>query len=480
MDIQALFNLNPKVKVRTRFAPSPTGFLHVGGARTALYSWLYARHNQGEFVLRIEDTDLERSTQAATDAILEAMEWLDLHWEHGPYYQTKRFDRYNQVIDQMLEQGLAYRCYCTKERLEMLRNEQEAKKEKPRYDRHCLHDHSHNPSEPHVVRFKNPTEGSVIFDDAIRGKIEISNHELDDLIIRRTDGAPTYNFCVVIDDWDMEITHVVRGEDHVNNTPRQINIYKALGAPVPEFAHVSMILGDDGAKLSKRHGAVSVMQYRDDGYLPEALLNYLVRLGWGHGDQEIFSMAEMIQYFSLDSINKSASAFNTDKLKWLNNHYIRSLDPAYVAKHLEWHMHDQGIDFSQGPALSEVVTLLGERCQTLVEMAGQSRYFFEEYEAIDEAAAKKHLKAAALAPLQLLRDKLAALTSWEVELLHHVIQSTAEELSLGMGKVGMPLRVAVTGLGQSPSIDAVMALVGQARVLARLDKVIARLASQQA
>lgn len=297
MKLEALFNLDPNVKVRTRFAPSPTGYLHVGGARTALYSWLYAKHNQGEFVLRIEDTDLERSTPEATQAILEAMEWLDLAWEHGPYYQTKRFDRYNQVIDQMIEQGLAYRCYCTKERLETLRHTQEQNKEKPRYDRHCLHDHAeHSADEPHVVRFKNPTEGSVVFDDAVRGRIEISNSELDDLIIRRTDGSPTYNFCVVVDDWDMGITHVVRGEDHINNTPRQINILKALGAPIPVYAHVSMINGDDGQKLSKRHGAVSVMQYRDEGYLPEALINYLVRLGWGHGDQEIFTRQEMIDY----------------------------------------------------------------------------------------------------------------------------------------------------------------------------------------
>ena len=294
MKLEALFNLDPNVKVRTRFAPSPTGYLHVGGARTALYSWLYAKHNQGEFVLRIEDTDLERSTPEATQAILEAMEWLDLAWEHGPYYQTKRFDRYNQVIDQMIEQGLAYRCYCTKERLETLRHTQEQNKEKPRYDRHCLHEHAeHSADEPHVVRFKNPTEGSVVFDDAVRGRIEISNSELDDLIIRRTDGSPTYNFCVVVDDWDMGITHVVRGEDHINNTPRQINILKALGAPIPVYAHVSMINGDDGQKLSKRHGAVSVMQYRDEGYLPEALINYLVRLGWGHGDQEVHLRADM-------------------------------------------------------------------------------------------------------------------------------------------------------------------------------------------
>ena len=467
------------MKVKTRFAPSPTGFLHVGGARTALYSWLFARHHQGEFVLRIEDTDLERSTQEAIDAIIEGMNWLGLTWDEGPYYQTKRFDRYNAVIDEMLADGRAYKCYCSRERLDALREEQMAKGEKPRYDGRCRDSHEvHGDDEPYVIRFRNPQEGVVAFDDHVRGHIEFANSELDDLIIRRTDGAPTYNFCVVIDDWDMEITHVVRGEDHVNNTPRQINIYKALGAPVPEFAHVSMILGDDGAKLSKRHGAVSVMQYRDDGYLPEALLNYLVRLGWGHGDQEIFSMAEMISLFSLDAIGKSASAFNTDKLKWLNNHYIRTMDPVYVAKHLEWHMQDQKIDYSSGPALSEVVTLLAERCQTLVELSAQSRYFYEEYEAIDEAAAKKHLKAAAREPLSLIRDKLAALGEWAVEPLHHTIQATADELGLGMGKVGMPLRVAVTGLGQSPSIDAVMHLVGRERVLARLDKVIAQLASQ--
>ncbi len=466
------------MKVKTRFAPSPTGFLHVGGARTALYSWLFARHHQGEFVLRIEDTDLERSTQEAIDAIIEGMNWLGLSWDEGPYYQTKRFDRYNAVIDEMLADGRAYKCYCSRERLDALREQQMANGEKPRYDGRCRDSHEHHADdEPCVIRFRNPQEGVVAFDDHVRGHVEFANSELDDLIIRRTDGAPTYNFCVVIDDWDMEITHVVRGEDHVNNTPRQINIYKALGAPVPEFAHVSMILGDDGAKLSKRHGAVSVMQYRDDGYLPEALLNYLVRLGWGHGDQEIFSLAEMISLFDLDAIGKSASAFNTDKLKWLNNHYIRSLDADYVAKHLEWHMADQQIDYQHGPALSAVVTLLAERCQTLVELAAQSRYFYEEYESIDEAAAKKHLKAAAAAPLALIRDKLAALPPWEVEPLHHAIQATADELGLGMGKVGMPLRVAVTGLGQSPSIDAVMQLVGRDRVLARSERVLARLAS---
>ena len=480
MKIETLFNLDPNVKVRTRFAPSPTGYLHVGGARTALYSWLYAKHNQGEFVLRIEDTDLERSTPEATQAILEAMEWLDLAWEHGPYYQTKRFDRYNQVIDQMIEQGLAYRCYCSKERLEGLRAEQEANKQKPRYDRHCLHDHSHSASDPHVVRFKNPTEGSVIFDDAVRGRIEISNSELDDLIIRRTDGSPTYNFCVVVDDWDMGITHVVRGEDHINNTPRQINILKALGAPIPTYAHVSMINGDDGQKLSKRHGAVSVMQYRDEGYLPEALLNYLVRLGWGHGDQEIFSRQEMIDLFQLDHVSKSASAFNTEKLLWLNHHYIRELPADYVAQHLAWQYQDLGIDTSNGPALTEIVEMLKDRCKTLREMAQASRYFFVEFDSYDEAAVKKHFKAAAIEPLQKILEKLTALSDWTLEGTHQAIEQTAAELEVGMGKVGMPLRVAVTGSGQSPSMDVTLVGIGRERSLARIQRAIEFIQAQNA
>ncbi|OOF54596.1 glutamate--tRNA ligase [Rodentibacter genomosp. 2] len=478
MKLDAPFNLDPNVKVRTRFAPSPTGYLHVGGARTALYSWLFAKHNQGEFVLRIEDTDLERSTPEATAAILEGMEWLNLAWEHGPYYQTKRFDRYNQVIDEMLEQGLAYRCYCSKERLEELRHNQEKNKEKPRYDRHCLHDHSHSPDAPHVVRFKNPTEGSVVFDDAVRGRIEISNSELDDLIIRRTDGSPTYNFCVVVDDWDMGITHVVRGEDHINNTPRQINILKAIGAPIPTYAHVSMINGDDGQKLSKRHGAVSVMQYRDDGYLPEALVNYLVRLGWGHGDQEIFTREEMIKYFELDHVSKSASSFNMDKLLWLNHHYIRELPAEYVAQHLEWQYQAQGIDISNGPALTEIVTMLAERCKTLKEMAQASRYFFEEFETFDEAAVKKHFKGSAVEALEKVKEKLTALATWELHSTHEAIEQTAAELEVGMGKVGMPLRVAVTGSGQSPSMDVTLVGIGRERVLARIQRAIDFIKSQ--
>src|SRR5471030_474732 len=407
------------MKIKTRFAPSPTGYLHVGGARTALYSWLVARNLGGEFVLRIEDTDLERSTQEAIDAIMDGMNWLNLQWDEGPYFQTKRFDRYNAVIDQMLENGTAYKCYCSKERLEALREEEMANNEKPRYDGRCRDSHEHHSDdEPCVVRFRNPQEGSVIFDDQIRGPIEFSNDELDDLIIRRTDGSPTYNFCVVVDDWDMEITHVIRGEDHINNTPRQINILKALGAPVPVYAHVSMILGDDGKKLSKRHGAVGVMQYRDDGFLPEALLNYLVRLGWSHGDQEIFTVDEMKASFSLSDISKSASAFNTEKLLWLNHHYINHLPAEYVATHLVWHMDQQGIDYSNGPQLPDLVKLLGDRCKTLKEMAASCHYLYQDFEQFDADAAKKHLRPVARQPLELAREKLAALTEWTPELSH--------------------------------------------------------------
>ncbi len=468
------------MKVKTRFAPSPTGFLHVGGARTALYSWLHAKNTGGEFVLRIEDTDIARSTPEAVEAILEGMTWMGLTWDEGPYYQTKRFDRYKEIIDEMLTAGTAYKCYCSKERVNTLREEQEKAGEAVRYDGKCRDIETVETDLPYVVRFKNPKEGSVKFDDHVRDHIEFSNSELDDLIIQRTDGTPTYNFCVVVDDWDMGITHVVRGEDHINNTPRQINILKALNAPLPEYAHVAMILGDDGAKLSKRHGAVSVMQYRDEGYLPEALKNYLVRLGWSHGDQEIFSEQEMIELFSLDAINKAPSAFNTDKLIWLNQHYIKTLDPVYVAEHLEWHMENQKIDTSNGPALPEVVTALAERAKTLVDLASSSRYFFEEYEEFDAAAAKKHLRPVAKEALELVQQKLAALDDWSETALHTAIQDTADQLEIGMGKVGMPLRVAITGAGQSPSLDVTLRLIGKERSIARIGRALEFIAAREA
>ncbi|MGR5554685.1 glutamate--tRNA ligase [Vibrio fortis] len=471
--------------VKTRFAPSPTGYLHVGGARTALYSWLFAKNQGGEFVLRIEDTDLERNSQEAVDAILEGMQWMGMEWDEGPYFQSKRFDRYNEMVDKLLAEDKAYKCYASKELLDEIRAEQEANKEMARYDANhpkvVAANAAAKEGDACVIRFRNPKEGSVVFDDQIRGRIEIANSQLDDLIIRRTDGAPTYNFVVVVDDWDMGITHVVRGEDHINNTPRQINIYEALGAPVPTFAHCAMILGDDGAKLSKRHGAVSVMQYRDEGYLPNALNNYLVRLGWSHGDQEIFSQEEMINLFSLDAISKSASAFNTEKLLWLNNHYIKTSEPEYVAKYLQWHLDEQKIDTANGPAITEVIKLVGERCNTLIELAELSRYFYEDFSEFEAGAAKKHLRGVAKGPLELALAKVEALEEFTTaNIKDGVIAAVCEELEIGMGKIGMPLRVAVTGGGQSPSVDAVMELVGKERVIARIKMALEFIAEREA
>ncbi|UPR46837.1 glutamate--tRNA ligase [Vibrio cyclitrophicus] len=471
--------------VKTRFAPSPTGYLHVGGARTALYSWLFAKNQGGEFVLRIEDTDLERNSQEAVDAILEGMQWMGMEWDEGPYYQSKRFDRYNEMVDKLLAEDKAFKCYASKELLDEIRAQQEENKEMARYDANhpkiVAANEAAKEGDACVIRFRNPKEGSVVFDDQIRGRIEISNSQLDDLIIRRTDGAPTYNFVVVVDDWDMGITHVVRGEDHINNTPRQINIYEALGAPVPTFAHCAMILGDDGAKLSKRHGAVSVMQYRDEGFLPNALNNYLVRLGWSHGDQEIFSQEEMIEFFSLNAISKSASAFNTEKLLWLNNHYIKTSEPEYVAKYLQWHLDAQKIDTTNGPAITEVIKLVGERCNTLIELAEQSRYFYEDFSEFEAGAAKKHLRGVAKGPLELALAKVEALEEFTTaNIKDGVIAAVCEELEIGMGKIGMPLRVAVTGGGQSPSVDAVMELVGKERVIARIKMALEFIAEREA
>lgn len=465
--------------VVTRFAPSPTGYLHVGGARTALYSWLYAKSQGGEFVLRIEDTDLERSTDDAKQAILDGMEWLGLHHDKGPYYQTERFERYYQVIDELLEKGLAYKCFMSVAELDAIREEQENNGEKPRYPGTWRNRTDHPEGQPFVVRFKNPLEGDVIINDHVRGEIRISNTELDDLIIKRTDGAPTYNFCVVVDDWDMGITHVVRGEDHINNTPRQINILNALGAPLPEYAHVSMILGDDGKKLSKRHGAVSVMQYRDDGYLPQAVLNYLVRLGWSHGDQEIFSIEEMIEHFSLDSISKSASAFNTEKLNWLNEHYIKTLPASEVAPYAKWHFDQQGIDCSNGPSLESIIEIQADRVTTLKELASISTYFYADFAEFDEKAAKKHLRVVAKEPLEAVKEALLAVDEWSPENIQSAINATAEKLEVGMGKIGMPLRVAATGSGNSPSLDVTLNLMKKEQIAQRIDKALIYIANRE-
>ena len=467
------------MSVVTRFAPSPTGYLHVGGARTALYSWLYAKSQGGEFVLRIEDTDIERSTEEAKQAILDGMQWLGLTWDKGPYYQTERFDRYKAIIQTLLDEGKAYKCFMPADELDAIREAQKERGEKPRYPGTWRDRTDHPEGQPYVIRFKNPQEGSVVFDDHVRGRIEISNSELDDLIIQRSDGTPTYNFCVVVDDWDMGITHVVRGEDHINNTPRQINILKALDAPVPEYAHVSMILGDDGKKLSKRHGAVSVMQYRDDGYLPQAVKNYLVRLGWSHGDQEIFSEQEMIELFSLDAIGQSASAFNTEKLVWLNQHYIKSLPAEEVASHASWHFEQQGISLENGPALTDVIAIQADRVKTLKELAQISAYFYQDYEEFDANAAKKHLRPVAKEALELVQQKLAAISDWNPQTIQAAINDTAEELGVGMGKVGMPLRVAATGSGNSPSLDVTLNLLSQDKIVERINKALTFIANRE-
>ena len=458
--------------IKTRFAPSPTGYLHVGGARTALFSWLYARKHGGRFVLRIEDTDLERSTQESVNAILEGMTWLGLEYDEGPFYQTHRFERYNEVVGTLLDKGLAYRCSCSKERLEDLRERQMAGKQKPRYDGHCRN-REVSPDEPHVIRFKNPLVGNVVVDDMIRGRIVVANGELDDLVIRRSDGSPTYNLSVVVDDHDMGITHVIRGDDHINNTPRQINLLQALGWEVPRYGHVPMILGDDGSRLSKRHGAVSVMQYLQDGYLPEALLNYLVRLGWSHGDQELFSVDEMIQLFDLDGVNRSPSTFNPEKLRWLNHQYIKQSDPARIAHLVSSHLGDLGIDPAVGPDLVDVVEAQRERANTLVELAAISAFYYRDFEAYDDKAAGKAFKPGADAALAAVRERLAVIDDWRREVLHAAVEESVAALGVGFGKVAMPLRVAVTGGTASPDLDLTLALVGKAATLRRIDRAIA-------
>lgn len=453
--------------VVTRFAPSPTGFLHIGGARTALYCWLYARKMKGKFILRIEDTDLERSTPESVQAILDAMSWLNLNYDAGPYFQTKRFDRYREVAQQLLQSGKAYRCDCSKERLEKLREQQMANKEKPRYDGHCRNrtDVSEKNS---VIRFKNPTDGNVEFDDLIRGKLVFANNELDDLIIMRSDDTPTYNFTVVVDDWDMKITHVIRGDDHINNTPRQINILRALGAEPPLYAHVPMILGSDGKRLSKRHGAVSVMQYREDGYLPEALLNYLVRLGWSHGDQEIFSIDELIQYFEIKAINKSAASVNPEKLNWLNQHYMKTSDPEHVAQELLYHMQKLDINITNGPALSEIIKVQAERTKTLSEMAEKSRYFYEDVHIHEDM--KAHFTQDVMPALKVVHDRLQNLTEWNKEAIHQVLTKAAEEAGLKLGKLAQPIRIALTGGTVSPPLDVTILLLGRDKVNNRLNR----------
>ncbi|MFK5914777.1 MAG: glutamate--tRNA ligase [Woeseiaceae bacterium] len=459
------------MSIRTRFAPSPTGYLHIGGARTALFAWLYARKHGGKFILRIEDTDIERSSEESVNAILEGMNWMGLDYDEGPFYQTHRFDRYEEVIQKLLTEGKAYRCSCSKERLDTLREEQMAAKEKPRYDGHCRGKEV-SAENDHVIRFLNPQEGEVVFDDLVRGSVSVQNSELDDLIIKRTDGSPTYNLSVVVDDLDMKISHVIRGDDHINNTPRQINILKAMGEATPIYAHVPMILGEDGARLSKRHGATSVVDYREMGYLPEAVMNYLVRLGWSSGDQELFTIDEMISLFDVVDVNKAPSTFNTQKLQWINAQYIKEADATRVAQLLSVHLGNLGIDPSQGPNLEDVVVAQRERAQTLVELAEISQFYYRDFEAFDEKMAKKQLRPVAAEVLKTAQTDLKSLESWNIESIHDVIHAVAEKLQVKMGKVGTPLRVAVTGGAPSPSLDLTIYLIGKEACVRRIDKAL--------
>jgi len=459
--------------IRTRFAPSPTGYLHIGGARTALFSWAYARKHGGTFILRIEDTDVERSTPEAVQAILDGMKWLNLGYDEGPFYQMQRMERYKEVIHQMLDEGTAYHCYTSAEELDAIRETQRARGEKPRYDGRWRPDMGKVLPEPPagvkpVVRFKNPTNGMVGWKDLVKGYIGFNNNELDDLIIARADGTPTYNFCVVVDDWDMGITHVIRGEDHVNNAPRQINILKALGATVPQYAHLSMILGDDGTKLSKRHGAVSVMQYDEDGYLPEAVINYLARLGWSHGDEEIFSAEQFCKWFDLDHITPSAAQFNTEKLNWVNQHYLKSADVARLAGLVGPRLEARGVTVSAAPALESIAALYKERVATLNELADAAEVFYIDLHPAKELL-DEHLSAEALPALKELAERFADV-AWEAPAVGALIKEIIAKHGLKMPKLAMPLRVMLVGQTHTPSVDAVITLFPRESVLARLKR----------
>ncbi|MBS0431436.1 MAG: glutamate--tRNA ligase [Proteobacteria bacterium] len=462
---------------RTRFAPSPTGYLHIGGARTALYCWLEARRRGGQFILRVEDTDRERSTDAAVQAILDGMSWLGLKPDEGPFYQTQRMDRYRAVAQQLLDAGNAYWAYESKAELDAMRAAMLAAGEKPRYGGAYRDRNEPRRDDPdRVLRFRNPREGKVVFDDKVKGRIEFDNAELDDLVLVRSDGFPTYNFAVVVDDIDMAISEVIRGDDHVNNTPRQINIYRALDAKPPGFAHLPMILGPDGQKLSKRHGAVSVMQYREDGYRPHALLNYLARLGWSHGDKEVFSIGQMIEWFDIADVNQSAARFDLAKLGWLNQQYLKNDDPREVALELAWHLRRIGIDPSDGPDATEVVIALRDRVQTLKEMAERARIWYAPIAAWDEKAVAKHLRAeGAAAVLRAAHGKFAALQEWSPQAIHLAIEEIANERAIGMGKIAQPLRVAITGTQVSPSIEQTVHLAGRDEALRRIDQAIAKI-----
>ena len=464
--------------VRTRFAPSPTGVLHIGSVRTALFCWLYARHCGGEFLLRIEDTDRERSTAENVEAIFDGLDWLGIEADVEPVFQTQRFPRYREVIEGWLAKGLAYHCYCTREELAALREKQMSAGEKTRYDGRCRERSEPREGVDPVVRFRNPDSGEVVVDDLIRGRVVFSNTELDDLIIARSDGTPTYNFTVVVDDNDMSITHVMRGDDHLNNTPRQINMLQAMGASLPNYAHLPMILGPDGAKLSKRHGAVDVREFRSEGYLPEALLNYLVRLGWSHGDQEVFSLDEMIELFEISDVNQSASTFNPEKLLWLNQQHIIGASAERLGRDLQPFLVEMQLDPNDGPDPARVADGFRERATTLRQMAESCRYCYADFDEIDPAAAKKHLRPAILEPLRALQARLVEIDDWNAGNIDRAIKATAAEYEMSLGKLGQPVRVAVTGGPVSPPIDITVELVGRRRTLARLSSALDFVASR--
>ena len=459
--------------VRTRFAPSPTGLLHIGGVRTALFCWLYARRHGGVFILRVEDTDRERSTPEAVQVILDGMRWLGLDVGEGPFYQSQRYPRYREVIRQWLQEGKAYHCWCSKEELEAMRNAQLARKEKPRYDGRCRAGRAPVPGATPVVRFKNPQDGEVVVADAVHGDVTFQNAELDDLIIERSDGNPTYNFCVVVDDYDMKVTHVIRGDDHLNNTPRQMNMLRAMGVEPPVYAHLPMILGPDGTKLSKRHGAVSVLAYREEGYLPEALLNYLARLGWSHGDQEIFTLEEMTALFDIADVNKSASAINPDKLAWINQQHLMRLPPSGIVPELRWQLERLGIAATDDAMLEAVVLAQRERSRTLKEMAEASRFFFVAPASYDAKAAGKHLTAESAPVIARAMAAFAALPDWTAPSIHDSVEAIAQASNLGLGKVAQPIRVAVSGGSVSPPIDQTLAILGRETTLERLARAAA-------
>jgi glutamyl-tRNA synthetase len=453
--------------VRTRFAPSPTGDLHLGGARTALFAWLYAKHYGGQFILRIEDTDRERSTSESLASIMEAMKWLGLQADEGPYYQSERLDLYQEKLQQLLDENKAYRCTCSKQRLDDLRTAQMAKGEKPRYDGHCREQAISAAGQDSVVRFRMPYDGEIVFNDLVRGQIVVKNSELDDVILARSDGSPTYNFTVVVDDGDMAMTHVLRGDDHISNTPRQIHIMQALGYRPPEYGHMSTILGSDGKRLSKRHGALGVLAYKDQGILPEALLNCLVRLGWSHGDQEIFSVTEMCQLFDLSAVQKSAAAFSEDKLFWLNQQYIMAAEPQSLAPLLGGQLMRCDVaaaDIAKGPELSAVVTLLQSRCKTMVAMAEQSLWLYQPLLPYQNDKVSKALTSESVVYLQAVRESFASLAEWNATSIHDAMAQVVSAHEVGFGKLGRPLRAAVTGGGCSADLSAILSLLTQQAV----------------